>query len=89
MQQVRDFCFFFVVQFFYYGLIAWNYRAVAQAHYLAIIMTDATLSIVSFTVIKEIAKKEAGSRAGMIGYACGGAAGACLSVFLSRRFFGQ
>lgn len=84
--SVKVFALFFTVQFISYANLAWNFRAIAQAQYAHIILTDGLASFLGFKVIKKIG--EADSRAALIGYVIGGMIGSPLSTFVSKKVFG-
>ena len=86
-EAVKTFLFFFAVQFLNYAMLCWNYRAVAQARYGNVFASDLMCAAISFTLIKRVAKTD--SRAAMAGYILGGAVGSVVSVFVTRRIFGQ
>jgi hypothetical protein len=83
---MRDFWFFFAVQFLAYGLFCWNARAIAFAWIGNIAMSDAAIGAINFLVIKKVA--EAKSRSAMAGYVIGGVAGSIVSVLLTKHLLG-
>ena len=87
MKRLREFAFFFAVQFLNYALLCWNYRAVAQARYGNVFASDLCCAAISFTLIKRVARTESG--AAMAGYILGGAFGSVVSVYVTRGIFGQ
>lgn len=87
MYNFRKFCLFFSVQFLYYAVLCWNYRAVSQANLLHVALSDGVAAFVSFTLIKRVAAE--GSRAAVAGYVLGGMAGSVVSVKASVWVFGS
>lgn len=81
---MRDFLFFFALNFTAYGLLCWNYRAVARGWYGNIVLSDLSYAALNFLVIKNVV--EAHSPASAAGYILGGAVGSVVSVYLTKRF---
>lgn len=77
---------FFVVQFINYANLCWNFRAIAQAQYLSIAITDGIASYIGFKLVKKIGEAE--SRAALIGYMAGGMVGSLVSTYVSKKVFG-
>jgi len=87
MSNIKTFFLFFVVQFLYYGVLCWNYRAVAQANLLHVAISDGFAALIGFTLIKKVSA--ATSRAAMAGYVLGGMLGSVVSVMASVWIFGK
>jgi hypothetical protein len=87
MKQLHQFLFFFGLQFLSYAVITWNYRAVAQARYLSIGLSDLVCAGLGFTAIKRVSATE--GRAALAGYVLGGACGSILSAWITRAVYGQ
>jgi hypothetical protein len=86
---LREFFYFFGVQFLNYAVVTWNLRALVLGWYVSMCISDALISIIGFTIIKKISGNESRTAVGMAGYAIGGACGSLFSVFLTKRIFGQ
>ena len=85
--NAKTFLVFFSIQCVNYGLITWNYRAVAQARFISIFASDLCCAAVSFKLIKRIVKHD--SHAAMAGYVLGGAVGSVLSAWITKLVYGQ
>jgi hypothetical protein len=83
----RDFWFFFGVQFLSYAIICWNWRAIAQGRYASIFVSDMIFAGVNFLLIKRVS--EAKSKAALAGYVLGGACGSLVSVWITRKLYGE
>lgn len=81
---MKDFLFFFFIQFFVYGFLCWNIRAVANAWILNVIISDTFIAFMQFTLIKKVA--EAKTKSAMAGYVIGGVCGSVVSVLLTKWF---
>lgn len=77
---------FFLIQCLNYGILCWNFRAVAQARYVHIGLSDLCCAAISFTLIKRVAQTD--SRAAMAGYIVGGAVGSVVSVWITKTVWG-
>ena len=86
MKSCKQFLLFFAVQFLNYGLLCWNYRAIAQARYGNIFASDLCCAAITFSLIKKVAKTE--SKAAWIGYVLGGAFGSIASVWITKHLYG-
>jgi hypothetical protein len=82
-----EFLSFFLLQALFYGVLCWNYRAVAQARYASIGVSDMACAAISWTLIKRIG--EAKSKWAQAGFILGGACGSLLSVWITKQVFGQ
>jgi hypothetical protein len=69
-----------------YGLLCYNYRAIATAHYLHIGISDVIIAGLSFTVIKKVA--EAKTKTAWVGYTLGGLVGSLVSTWVSKNILG-
>ncbi len=76
--------FLLLLVWFQFGIIAVNYRAVAQGRYAATILTDAVIAIAGFTLFRLIA--ESGDLASMAGYTAGAALGGATGIWLTRHW---
>jgi hypothetical protein len=83
----KQFVAFFLIQALSYGVVCWNFRAVAQARYGSIGVSDMLCAAISWTLIKRIG--EAKSHWAQAGFILGGACGSLLSVWITKRVFGQ
>lgn len=84
---LQVFCLFFLVQCLSYGMLCWNYRAVAQARFVSIFVSDLACAFIGFSLIKYVAGTKSGvARAG---YVLGGAIGSVISVYITKVIFGQ
>jgi hypothetical protein len=78
---------FFAIQALAYAVACWNIRAVAQARYGPIALSDMSCAALQWTLIRRIG--EARSRWAQAGYILGGACGSLVSVWITRQVFGQ
>ncbi len=83
---MSNFFLFFFIQALLYGLLCWNYRAVAKGHYKHIAMSDLAIAALNFLVIKRVSESD--SYVAMAGYILGGVTGSLVSVWLTERFAG-
>jgi hypothetical protein len=86
-RKMKYFGTFFFVQVMNYACLTWNYRAVAQAGYAHVVVSDLCCATISFTLIKIVS--EAKCNAARAGYILGGACGSLVSVFVTKAVFGQ
>ncbi len=84
---LQRFAMFFALQFVSYGLICWNYRAVARGWVGNVVISDLLFAALSFTLIKKVAEAKDG--AAMWGYIAGGACGSAVSVLLTKYLWGS
>ena len=77
----------FALQFVYYFVVTWNFRVIAQAHYVSIAISDIGVAAVNFTLVRKIANAE--GHMARIGYILGGACGSLLATFLTQKYYGQ
>jgi len=85
MTFLATFGLFFAAQFVFYGFITWNYRAVAQASYLHIFISDLFCAFIAFTMIKRVAQN--GDLVAMAGYVLGGACGSVVAAWITKRLW--
>ena len=52
--NVAQFFKFFFIQMMSYGLITWNYRAIAMANYVNVGVSDLMFAAVNFSIIKQV-----------------------------------
>lgn len=86
--SLKQFFFFFCVQFVFYGLWAWNMRAVSQIWPVSLVSTDLAIAYINFKVIKKITETPDHGPA-MWGYVSGGAIGSLISMYTSLWVFGK
>ena len=77
----------FFTQVLMYGLLCINYRAIAQANYPLIVISDFIFASTNFFIIKKIAKDDNGSVFLWIGYTTGGVVGSLIGVWSSQHYF--
>jgi hypothetical protein len=85
--NAKEFFYFFWIQFLVYGFICWNTRAIADAWFGQLILTDGIIAFFNFKLTKKIAQAE--SEVAMWGYISGGICGSVTSVFLTKFFMHQ
>lgn len=78
---------FFAVQCLSYGMLCWNYRAIAQARFVGIFVSDLFCAFIGFSLIKYVAGTK--SHVARAGYVLGGAIGSVISVYITKVVFGQ
>lgn len=78
----------FVFQVLNYCLLCINYRAVAQANYLHIAVSDFAVATVTYFLIRKVATAAEGSVLPWLAYASGGVVGSLLGVWLSATYLG-
>lgn len=83
----RTFVLFFSIQFLSYGIVTWNFRAIAQARYLHLFVSDLGCAYLGYTLLKKIQSTE--SWVAKAGYVLGGACGSVLSTFITKQIFGS
>jgi hypothetical protein len=66
------------------GLITANYRAIAQARYVAAVVTEILTAILAYTLIQEVSASTA--LLDRIGYVAGATLGAVLGIYLTRHW---
>ena len=74
-------------QILLYGLLCFNYRAVAQAMYFPAIFSDFLIASLAFFVIKKIAHG-ADTLHQWVGYTLGSVIGSGLGIYLSTKILG-
>jgi hypothetical protein len=82
---MRDFLRFFAIQFVNYGVLCWNYRAVAGVHYAHIAASDVAAAALGFTIIRHVAKTD--TKGAMLGYVAGGVCGSLVFTWLTTKVF--
>jgi hypothetical protein len=85
---VKKFTLYFTIQFILYALICWNIRAVAEALYPHIALSDFLIAAVNFKIIRKIAKEDESQGAAFYGYICGGMIGSICSVWFMKHVIG-
>ena len=85
--KMKRFALFFALQFVSYGLLCWNYRAVARGWIGNTVSSDLMIAALNFTLIKKVADAKDG--AAMWGYIAGGAVGSAASVLLTKYLWGS
>lgn len=76
----------FSIQFFYYLLTTFNYRAVATVHYTETFITDICIAALVFMSIQRVAVAETMNE--RLLYILGGAIGALVALWFSVYWFG-
>lgn len=80
---MATFTLFFTLMFVNYGLLCVNYRMVARGSYWGTAWTDAAISGLGFTLIRQVA--EANTLVAQAGYIIGGVCGSMLGLYLTRH----
>lgn len=90
-QHWKQFFILFGAQCVSYGLLCWNYRAVAKAMISQTVLSDLLIAALSFKVLKEIMKDDAHNKSNLAwaGYVLGGATGSALSLWMTRAIWGN
>jgi hypothetical protein len=70
---------------FQFAIVTVNYRAIAQARYVAAGITDAVIAICGFTLFKMIQASDS-SALDVTGYAIGAVLGGVTGIYLTRRW---
>jgi hypothetical protein len=78
-----------LMQFASWSICTLSWRAVAQAHVGAAVLTDAMLGTLQFFVLRRIARAEANALVPWLGYTAGGVAGTVAGIYASLWWFGQ
>lgn len=87
LAMLKLFFMFFFLQAMSYGLICWNYRAVAKGWVGHVVVSDLMFAALNFTLIKKVA--EAKGWVAMAGYIAGGAVGSAVSVLFTKALWGS
>lgn len=87
-RNVRRFALFFSAQFVLYGLLTWNYRAIANIWPVSVVSSDLAIALINFKLIKKITES-ADHGPALYGYVLGGAVGSLCSMYLSLWLFGR
>jgi hypothetical protein len=69
---------------FQYGIVTVNYRAIAQARYVAAALTDLVIAGCGFTLFKLIADSR--TSLDIVGYCVGAMLGGVTGIYLTRRW---
>ena len=72
------------LDFVYCVVFAANMRAIAKGSYAGTFVTDLVLGAFAFTIVKLIARATTLSE--MVAYCVGGALGACLGIYVTKRW---
>lgn len=83
---IKEFVRLFALQFVSYFAATWNFRVIAQAHYVSIAVSDAGLAAIQFTLIQRVAKTD--NNLARAGYVLGGVSGSLLATFLTQVVYG-
>ena len=86
---MRDAVILGILQFLNWAICTISWRAVAQANFLASVITDTTLASLQFFVLRKIAKSEATTLVPWIGYTVGGVLGTVVGLQLSLILLGK
>lgn len=71
------------------GILAVNYRAIAQANYFITGLSSGTSAIVSFFIVKEITKKSNHQFASWTGFIIGSIIGDFVGIYISKLMLGS
>ena len=85
---MKRFFLFFGAQFLLYGLLTWNYRAIANIWPVSVVSSDLAIALINFKLIKKITES-ADHGSALYGYVLGGAVGSLSSIYLSLWVFGR
>lgn len=69
------------------AVVTFNFRAIAQLRYLDAFVSDIGYFLLAFFNTQRVARSE--NRLDSVIYAVGGAAGATLSMYLTKLYFGK
>jgi hypothetical protein len=83
----KHFFVLFGAQCLSYGLICWNYRAVAKGYIPQVIESDLVIAAINFKILKKIASAD--SNLAWAGYILGSAVGSAISVWLTKYYWGN
>lgn len=75
----------FCIQFSYYMLLTFNYRAIATVQYLETFLSDICIATLVFMSIQRVSKAETLHE--RIAYILGGATGAIFALWVSTLWF--
>lgn len=79
-----------IMQFLNWGICTISWRSVAQANYVASVITDTSLATLSFFVVRKMVQaKDDGSFWHWFGYTVGGVLGTLVGIKLSLIFLGK
>lgn len=78
------------MQFLNWGICTISWRAVAQANYVASVITDTTLATLTFFVIRKMVKEQdESSFVQWLGYTIGGVLGTLVGIWSSIHLLGK
>ncbi len=79
-----------VMQFFNWGICTISWRAVAQANYMASVITDTALASLTFFVVRKMVKyQDEVSFLQWVGYTVGGVCGTMVGIYSSVHLLGK
>lgn len=88
--QVKNAAILGAMQFLSWSICTISWRSVAQANYLASVITDTTFATVNFFLIKRIAKdKDDATFTSWLGYTVGGVLGTLFGIYSSIYLLGK
>jgi hypothetical protein len=73
-----------VLMWLNFALLTANFRAIAQARYVAAILTDVAIAICGWTLFRLIAESQHGVE--RVAYVIGAALGSATGIYLTRRW---
>ena len=74
-------------QFVSYVIICWNMRAIAKGWIGQAVVSDVIFAAINFKLFKRVAAAQ--TDLAWFGYVVGGAAGSAVSIYLTKRIWGQ
>jgi TPP-dependent 2-oxoacid decarboxylase len=87
-QQWKEFWTLFAVQLVSYCLFCLSMIVVTRGNYVLTILTDTAYGANSWFIIRRVAKADASSAFGMVGYTVGGTIGSLLAIWITKRVHG-
>jgi hypothetical protein len=87
-KAMREAVLFFFIQILNYGLITFNFRAIAQANVMNSVGSDLIFASLGFFVIRRIARSES-SILSWIGYTAGSGIGTYIGIVVSQAWLGK
>lgn len=81
---MRSAALLFTLMWVNFALLTANFRAIAQARYVAAVLTDVAIAICGWTVFRLIAESTA--PLDRFGYVAGAALGSASGIWLTRRW---
>lgn len=78
---MKDAVLFFFIQIVYYGLLTYNYRAIAGQHLAKALVSDGLIASFGFFTIQRIAHTEK-SKPAWVGFVLGSLVGTAIGIYL-------